>query len=114
MARVRWFRDLRVYRAAYEAAMAVFRVSLGFPDDERYGLTSQIRRSSRSVAANIAEAWRKRRYPAAFIAKLNDAEAEAAETRATSTSPSAADTWPATTTIGWTGTTRSSHASWSA
>lgn len=82
MARVRWFRDLRVYRAAYEAAMAVFRVSLGFPDDERYGLTSQIRRSSRSVAANIAEAWRKRRYPAAFIAKLNDAEAEAAETRA--------------------------------
>lgn len=82
MPRVTTFRELRVYQAAYEAAMAVYNVSLEFPHDERYSLTSQIRRSSRSVAANLAEAWRKRRYPGAFVAKLTDAEAEAAETRA--------------------------------
>ncbi|MBW3553489.1 MAG: four helix bundle protein [Gemmatimonadetes bacterium] len=82
MPRARDFRELRVYRAAYDAAMRIFELSRGFPDDERFSLTSQIRRCSRSAAANIAEAWRKRRYPAAFIAKLSDAEAEAAETRA--------------------------------
>ena len=82
MARIAGFRDLRVYRAAFAAAMRVFDATLAFPDMERYSLTSQIRRSSRSVATNIAEAWRKRRYPAAFVAKLSDAEAEAAETRA--------------------------------
>ncbi|GAB4444263.1 MAG: four helix bundle protein [Anaerolineae bacterium] len=66
---------------AFEAAMTVFRLSKSFPTEERYSLTDQIRRSSRSVCANLAEAWRKRRYEAAFVAKLNDAEAEAAETQ---------------------------------
>jgi four helix bundle protein len=81
MGRVRSFRELDVYRNGFRLAMEVYRVSGDFPADERFGLTAQIRRSSRSVCANTAEAWRRRRYPAAFIAKLNDAEAEAAETR---------------------------------
>lgn len=67
-------RDLRVWQEALELAMEVFRISGSFPSDERYSLTDQIRRSSRSVAANIAESWRKRRYEAAFVSKLNDAE----------------------------------------
>lgn len=61
--------------------MQVFEWTKRFPPDEKYSLTDQFRRASRSVASNIAEAWRKRRYPAAFISKLNDAEAEAAETQ---------------------------------
>jgi four helix bundle protein len=61
--------------------MEIFRLSQGFPKEETYSLTDQIRRSSRSVATNIAEGWRKRRYRAAFIAKLSDAECEAAETQ---------------------------------
>ena len=61
--------------------MTVFKSTKGFPHDERYSLTDQVRRSSRSVCANLAEAWRKRRYEAAFIAKLSDAESEAAETQ---------------------------------
>ena len=61
--------------------MRVFEVSKNFPKDETYSLTDQVRRSSRSVCANIAEAWRKRRYKAAFIAKINDAEGKAAETQ---------------------------------
>ena len=61
--------------------MEIFRESKSFPVEERYSLTDQIRRSSRSVSANITEAWRKRRYPAAFVAKLSDAEGEAAETQ---------------------------------
>jgi four helix bundle protein len=61
--------------------MLIFRVSKDFPKEEVYSLTNQIRRSSRSVCANLAEAWRKRRYKAAFIAKLSDAESEAAETQ---------------------------------
>ena len=73
--------DLEVYRRAFDAAMRVFAVSKSFPKEERYALTDQIRRSSRSVAANITEAWRKRRYRAAFISKLSDAETEAAETQ---------------------------------
>jgi len=64
-----------------DAAMAVFDVTHRFPSDERFNLTQQILRSSRSVPANISEAWRKRRYSAAFISKLNDAEGEAAETQ---------------------------------
>jgi len=64
-----------------ELAMEVFRLTKTFPPEERYSLTDQIRRSSRSVCANLAEAWRKRRYTAAFVSKLNDAEAEAAETQ---------------------------------
>ncbi len=73
--------DLDVYRKAFEAAMSIFEVSKPFPKEETYSLTDQIRRSSRSVCANLAEAWRKRRYEAAFVAKLSDAESEAAETQ---------------------------------
>src|SRR5512139_1505705 len=80
MGNIRHFRELDVYRLAMEAAVHIFELSKGFPAEERYSLTDQVRRSSRSVCANIAEAWRKRRYSAAFVAKLSDAEAEAAET----------------------------------
>lgn len=73
--------DLDVYRKAFEAAMQIFEISKQFPKEEIYSLTDQIRRSSRSVCANLAEAWRKRRYVAAFISKLNDSEGEAAETQ---------------------------------
>lgn len=73
--------DLDVYNKAFEAAMLVFELSKRFPKEEVYSLTDQIRRSSRSVCANLAEAWRKRRYEAAFVSKLNDSEAEAAETQ---------------------------------
>ena len=73
--------DLEVYRKAFETAMRIFELSKSFPKEETFSLTDQIRRSSRSVCANLAEAWRKRRYIAAFISKLNDAEGEAAETQ---------------------------------
>jgi hypothetical protein len=69
---IRTHRDLDVYRNAVDAAMEIFRRSRGFPKDETYSLTSQILRSSRSVAANLVEAWRKRRYEASFIAKHLD------------------------------------------
>ncbi len=78
---VKHFRDLRVYQAALEAAMEIFEITRNYPQEERYSLVDQIRRSSRSVCTNIAEAWRKRRYKAAFIAKLNDSEAEGCETQ---------------------------------
>jgi four helix bundle protein len=78
---IRTHRDLEVFRRAMEAAMRVFEVSKTFPREETYSLTDQARRSSRSVCANITEAWRKRRYEAAFINKLSDAETEAAETQ---------------------------------
>jgi four helix bundle protein len=81
MARIQTVKDLRVWQSAMDVAMEVFEHSRRFPIEERFSLTDQIRRASRSVAANISEAWRKRRYPAAFIAKLSDAEAEAAETQ---------------------------------
>ena len=74
-------RDLKAYQKAFDAAMQIFELSKKFPKEEKFSLTDQIRRSSRSVCANLAEAWRKRRYEAAFIAKLNDSEAEAAETQ---------------------------------
>ncbi|HEU0005145.1 MAG TPA: four helix bundle protein [Terriglobia bacterium] len=73
--------QLEVYKKAFEAAMAIFELSRKFPKEETYSLTDQIRRSSRSVCSNLAEAWRKRRYEAAFISKLNDVEAEATETQ---------------------------------
>ena len=73
--------DLVVYKKAVDAAMRVFELSKSFPKEETYSLIDQIRRASRSVPANIAEAWRKRRYKAAFISKLNDSEGEAAETQ---------------------------------
>jgi four helix bundle protein len=75
------YRELAVYKMAMECAMRIFELTKKFPSEEKYGLTSQIRRSSRSVCANIAEAWRKRRYKAAFVSKLSDSETEAAETQ---------------------------------
>ena len=74
-------KDLRVWQDAMDATMAVFGLTTRLPQDERYSLADQIRRSSRSVAANITEAWMKRQYQAAFLLKLNDAMAEAAETQ---------------------------------
>jgi len=78
---IKTHRELRVYNLAFEVAQLIFKLSKKFPPDERYSLTDQIRRSSRSVVANIAEAFRMRRYPAAFISKLNQSEGEAAETQ---------------------------------
>jgi four helix bundle protein len=75
----RSIKELRVYQNAMDLAMVVFENSKRFPADERFLLGDQIRWSSRSVAANISEAWRKRRYVASFRSKLNDAEAEACE-----------------------------------
>ncbi|TWU22754.1 four helix bundle protein [Bythopirellula polymerisocia] len=73
--------ELPVYQLGFSLASTVFEMSRSFPKEETYSLTDQVRRSSRSVCANVAEAWRKRRYRAAFISKLSDAEAEAAETQ---------------------------------
>ena len=73
--------DLQVYQKAFDAAMEIFELSKSFPKEETYSLTDQIRRSSRSICANLAEGWRKRRYQAMFISKLADAEGEAAETQ---------------------------------
>jgi len=78
---VKHFRELRVYREAFDAAMRIFEYSKEWPKEERYSLTDQIRRSSRSVCEQIAEAWRKRRYIAHFRSKLTDADSEAAETQ---------------------------------
>jgi four helix bundle protein len=74
-------RDLKVFQLAYALATRLFKESKGFPQEERYSLTSQIRRSSRGVAANIAEGFRKRQYPNMFVGKLADADAEATETQ---------------------------------
>lgn len=82
MGAIHSFRELRVYQAARAAAKRIFELSRRFPSEERYSLTSQVCRASRSVGANIAEAWRKRRYPASFVSKLSDADAEAPEVRA--------------------------------
>lgn len=81
MAKITTHRQLKAYQLAFEAAMKLFELSKSFPRDEIYSLTDQARRSSRSVCANLTEAWRKRRYEAAFISKLSDAETEAAETQ---------------------------------
>ena len=81
MALVEHFKELRVYEQAFEAATRIYELSKGWPKEERYSLTDQIRRSSRSVCANIAEAWRKRRYPAHFVSKLSDSDSETAETQ---------------------------------
>ena len=78
---VRRHTDLEVYKLGFDLAMRLFELSKLFPIEERYSLTDQMRRSSRSVCANLAEAWRKRRYVAAFVSKLGDSEAEAAETQ---------------------------------
>jgi four helix bundle protein len=79
--RIKSVRDLIVYRKAFDAAMNIFEISKTFPKEEKYSLTDQIRRSSRSVCANIAEAWRKRRYRSVFVNKLSDSMQEAAETQ---------------------------------
>jgi len=75
------FRDLKVYQLAYKLAMDIFQESKSFPKDEKYSLTDQMRRSSRSIAANIAEGFRKRQYPKMFLSKLADADGETAETQ---------------------------------
>ncbi len=74
MASIRSYKDLRVYQAAMDAAMQIFELTKSFPAEERYSMVDQMRRSSRSVCANMAEAWRKRRYKAHFVSKLSDAE----------------------------------------
>ncbi len=78
---MRGFRDLKVYQLAYKLAMEIFVESKSFPIEERYSLTDQIRRSSRSVPTNIAEGFRKRRYPNMFVSKMADADSEATETQ---------------------------------
>jgi four helix bundle protein len=81
VAHISSYKELRVYQAAMAAAMRIFEISKRFPPEERYSLTDQIRRASRSVCSNIGESWRKRRYRAAFVSKLSDGETEAEETR---------------------------------
>ncbi len=78
--RINSAKDLHVYQLAYSLAMLIFRLSRGWPKEERYSLTDQIRRSSRSVCANLREAWAKRRYVAHFLSKLTDADGENSET----------------------------------
>src|SRR6266481_4047987 len=78
--KVKDYKELRVYKLAYDSAMEIFRLSRSWPLEEKFSLIDQIRRSSRSVCANIAEGWRKRRYEAAFVSKLSDSDTEAAET----------------------------------
>jgi four helix bundle protein len=73
-------KDLIVYKRAYELSMRIFELTKRFPPEERFALTSQIRRSSRSICLNLREAWAKRRYEAAFLAKLSDCDGENSET----------------------------------
>ena len=79
--RIRNHGDLEVYRKGFDAAMRIFELSKKFPPEEKYSLTDQVRRSSRSVCTNLAEAWRKRSYEGAFISKCSDSETEAGETQ---------------------------------
>lgn len=81
MSIIKFHQDLKVYQKSFDAAMEIFELSKTLPKDERYSLKDQIRRSSRSVSANISEAWGKRRYEKSFIAKLTDSEGEARETQ---------------------------------
>ena len=74
------FKNLKVYQLAYKSAMEIFNITKSFPKEEVYSLTNQIRRSSRSVCANLSEAYRKRRYPRNFTSKISDADGEASET----------------------------------
>lgn len=75
------FQDLLAYKKSFELAMKIFEVSKSFPKEEKYSLTDQVRRSSRSVSANISESYRKRKYPKHFISKLTDSDAENSETQ---------------------------------
>ena len=81
MGNIKTHKDLQVFQSAFQTALALQKVSFSFPPEEKYSLTDQVRRSSRSVCANIGEAFRKRRYPKSFISKLSDSEAEEAETQ---------------------------------
>ena len=81
MSTIKTHKDLRVFQYSFEAGMSIYKMTKSFPKEEMYSLTDQIRRSSRSVSGNLAEAWRKRRYEKAFVAKLSDCEGEAAETQ---------------------------------
>jgi four helix bundle protein len=81
MANIRSYRELRVYQNAFSASMRIFQLTKDFPAEEKFSLVDQMRRSSRSVCSNLAEAWRKRRYRAHFVSKLTDCEGEADETR---------------------------------
>ncbi len=79
--RIESFRDLKVYKMAFELQQEIFKITKGFPKEELYSLTDQIRRASRSIGANISESWQKRRYVAHFVSKLSDADGEQAETQ---------------------------------
>ncbi len=79
--RIESAKDLRVYKLAYEMAMEIFHLTKNFPGEEKFALTSQIRRSSRSTCLNLREAWAKRRYEARFTSKLTDCDGENAETK---------------------------------
>lgn len=79
--KIRTHRELDVYKLAFQVAVEIYNLSISFPKEETYSLTDQVRRSSRSVCANLAEAFRKRKYPKHFVSKLSDSEAEAAETQ---------------------------------
>jgi len=81
LSHARSFRDLAVYQKAKKVSRAIFEISKGFPKEETYSLTDQIRRASRSIGAQIAEAWAKRRYERHFVSKLTDADAEQMETQ---------------------------------
>ena len=81
MGNIRTHKDLQVYQLAFQTAVMIYQITMLFPTEEKYSLTDQIRRSSRSVCANLGEAFRKRRYPKSFVSKLSDSEAEAAETQ---------------------------------
>lgn len=78
---IRHFRDLEVYQLAFKSAMRIFVITKSFPVEERFSLTDQVRRASRSVCSNIAEAWRKRKYKAVFVNKLTDSMQEASESQ---------------------------------
>jgi four helix bundle protein len=79
--RIKTYKELNVFQNAMDSSMKIFQITKNFPLEERYSMVDQMCRSSRSVCANLAEAWRKRRYKAMFIAKLSDAESEACETQ---------------------------------
>jgi len=81
MSIIKFHQDLKVYQKSFDAAMEIYQLSKNLPKEERYSLTDQIRRSSRSVSANISEVWGKRKYEKSFVAKLTDSEGEARETQ---------------------------------
>ena len=80
MAIIKYHTELKVYQKSFEVAMEIYKISFQFPSEEKYSLTDQIRRSSRSVSANISEAWGKRRYPKSFVSKLTEGEARETQT----------------------------------